>query len=305
MKQNKDSLRTVMDRRLSFLDGRPSCRAAVQQRIAQEEEPEMKRKLSLGFVIAIALVLVSMAAVAAGLLLSPRVTATQAADKALEEKYGITADMQTFFMRAENELEDGTLQVTYSGVAGLEYPLGTYTVLVKDGRAEISWNHDGEDTAGGYDSEIWGLDQLKMMMEDSADETKKDDFLTRAYAITLAHRVPGEEEAGIPEGVFDEYQMFYYQDDAEKDAALNARKLTEEEMYAIGREFIISSYGLDEEQVSRLELYTTSADESGNHFYGLFHTVKISVDIFLTGFTQKKQYLIGIVVADVFDSYHA
>ncbi len=63
--------------------------------------------------------------------------------------------------------------------------------------------------------------------------------------------------------------MFYYQDESEKDAALNARKLTEEEMYAIGREFIITSYGLDEEQVSRMELYTTSADESGNHFYGM------------------------------------
>ena len=82
MKQNKESLRTAMDRRLSFLDELPSCRAAVQQRIAQEEEPEMK-KFSLGFVIAMALVLVSVVGVAAGLLLSPRVTAAQAADRAL------------------------------------------------------------------------------------------------------------------------------------------------------------------------------------------------------------------------------
>ena len=39
MKTNKEPLRTAMDRRLSFLDDLPSCRAAVQHRIAQEEEP--------------------------------------------------------------------------------------------------------------------------------------------------------------------------------------------------------------------------------------------------------------------------
>ena len=44
--KNKETLRAAMDRRLSFLDERPSCRAAVQYRIAQEEEPVMKKKVS-------------------------------------------------------------------------------------------------------------------------------------------------------------------------------------------------------------------------------------------------------------------
>ena len=47
MKTNKDSLKSAMDRRLSFLDDVPSCRAAVQCRIAQEEEPVMKKKVSV------------------------------------------------------------------------------------------------------------------------------------------------------------------------------------------------------------------------------------------------------------------
>ena len=47
MKTNKDSLKSAMDRRLSFLDDMPSCRAAVQYRIAREEEPVMKKKISL------------------------------------------------------------------------------------------------------------------------------------------------------------------------------------------------------------------------------------------------------------------
>ena len=34
MKTNKDSLRSAMDRRLSFLDELPSCRAGLYHRIA-------------------------------------------------------------------------------------------------------------------------------------------------------------------------------------------------------------------------------------------------------------------------------
>ena len=47
MKQNKEPLRNPMDRRLSFLDELPSCRAAVQQRIAQEV-PESNRDTGSG-----------------------------------------------------------------------------------------------------------------------------------------------------------------------------------------------------------------------------------------------------------------
>ena len=76
MKTNKDQLKAAMDRRLSFLDDVPSCRAKVQYRIAQKEEPVvMKKKLSVGLVLAMILVLLSVSALAAGLLLSSRVTA--------------------------------------------------------------------------------------------------------------------------------------------------------------------------------------------------------------------------------------
>ena len=48
MKTNKDSLRSAMDRRLSFLDDLPSCRAGVLEQIAREEVPVMKKKVSVG-----------------------------------------------------------------------------------------------------------------------------------------------------------------------------------------------------------------------------------------------------------------
>lgn len=253
MKTNKKTVRSAMDARLSFLDELPSCRAAVQYRIAQEEEPVMKKKISLGLVFAIVLVLLTAAALATTLLLSPRADAVRTADRALEEKYGITAEMQTFFARSQEE-EDGAVKVTYAGAGGMEYPLGTYTALVKDGKAEVTWSHDGEDTSGGYDAEVWGLDQLKAMVKDGRNEQTRIAFLDRAAEITEAHIAPVED----PEPTDEEIDAYYAKREEDKTAALQARKLSEDEMIAIGREFVISNWKLNEEQVSRLELYTNS-----------------------------------------------
>ena len=255
MKTNKKTIQSAMDSRLSFLDELPSCRAAVQYRIAQEEEPVMKKKISLGLVFAIVLVLLTAAALAATLLLSPRADAVRIADKALEEKYGITAEMQTFFGRTEKTLPDGSVEVSYTGVGVQSYVLGTYTAVVKDGRAEVRWDHDGEDTSGGYDAEAWGIGQLKQMLADSRDESLKQAYLDRAEAIAEAH---GIREDNSPSKAIKGYGE---QLERSKTAAMNARKLSEEEMIRIGREFIISNYALNGEQVSRLELFTNSVPD--------------------------------------------
>ena len=262
MKKNEETLKAAMDRRLSFLDERPSCRAAVQYRIAQEEEPVMKKKVSVGFIFAVGLIVLSVAAVAAGLLLSPRATAVQIADRALEQERGISAEMQTYFDRQEEELEDGSVRVTYSGFGSTEYVLGTYTVTVKDGKAEIRWSHEGADTAGGYEAEAWDAAQLKQMLADSQDETSKQAYLDKAWEIAEAHGAAPEdeedaEETGDPAG-----EKLFEEIEASKTAAMNARKLPEEELIRIGREFIISNYGLNEEQISRMELYTNAAAQN-------------------------------------------
>ena len=80
MKMNEEQLKAAMDRRLSFLDDVPSCRAKVKYRIAQKEEPVvMKKKLSVGLVLAMVLVMLSVSALAAGLLLSAKVSASRIA----------------------------------------------------------------------------------------------------------------------------------------------------------------------------------------------------------------------------------
>lgn len=254
MKTNKEPLRTAMDRRLSFLDDVPSCRAALQYRIAQEEEPVMKKKLSIGFVFAMILVLLSVAALAAGLLLSGRADAVRIADQALEKTYGITAEMHTFFGREEEELPDGAVRVSYTGVSGMEYVLGTYTAIVRDGKAEIAWSRDGSDVSGGYDAEAWGAEQLKQMIADSRQAETKQAYIDRARAIALSRNALQEE----PESSSEEDEHYGEKREADKTAAMNARKIPEEDMIRTAKDFIVSNYGLNEEQAGRLELYTNS-----------------------------------------------
>jgi len=265
MKSNNESLKKAMDRRLAFLDDLPSCRSAVMYRIAQEEEPVMKRKISAGLIFAMVLTVLSVAALAAGLLLSPRVTAAQLADQALEKQYGITAEMQTFFFREEEELTDGTVRVTYTGAGEMKYALGTYTAQVKNGKAEISWSHDGEDTSGGYDAKAWGLEQITRMMSDSIDPQRKAAYLAKAEEIGKEHEA---SEENAPSEAIDNYFEIR---EAEKTEALNRRVLSEKELIGIGRDFIVSNYGLNAEQQERMELYTGSSEEEGNGWYEMIH----------------------------------
>lgn len=225
----------------------------------------MKKKLSLGFVFAMVLVLLSVAALATGLLLSPRATAVQIADRAMEKDRGINTEMMTFFGREEEELPDGSVKVTYTGAGEMNYALGTYTALVKDGKAEITWSHDGEDTAGGYESEAWGLDQIRQMMTDCLDQKAKAAYLRKAEDIAKKHNTLEDTSSSEPiENLFEIIE-------ANKTAAMNARKLSEDEMIATGREFILSNYGLNEEQAARMELYTETGADAGNGWYDMIN----------------------------------
>ena len=289
MKTNKETLRTAMDRRLSFLDDVPSCRAAVQYRIAQEEEPVMKKKVSFGFVFAMVIVLLSVAALAAGLLISPRVSATRTADRALEETYGVTEEMQTFFGREEQELPDGALQVTYTGAGNLSLVLGTYTAVVRDGKAEVSWSFDGEDTAGGYDAPAWGTEQLRQMLADSLNEGSKKAFMARADERAEANGAVDDEEEEEEEDPSEAAENYGKKREAEKTAAMKARKLSEEEMIETGREFIITSFQLNEDQAARLDLYTNTFRDSENTWYEMVNGKPCFLVEYLLGQDPKQE----------------
>ena len=267
--KNKETLKAAMDRRLSFLDDTPSCRPALMRRIVQEEEPVMKKKWSVGLVCALLILSLSVMAVAAGLILSPRVSATRMADQALEKTYGITDQLQTFFGREEKELPDGALEVTYTGAGTLAAPLGTYTAVVRNGQAEVTWSYDGKDTAGGYEAEAWGLEQLKQMRTDSRKNPGQEAYLNRAEELYEKYGFTAKEAAlaEAAEASAESPEEFAARRESEKSGAMNVRKLSEEEMIGIAREFIIETYGLTDEQVSLLELYTNSSPAEGNRWY--------------------------------------
>lgn len=212
----------------------------------------MKKKISFGLVFALVLVSVSVIALAAGILFSPKVDASRIADRILEEKYGITLDMQTFLVRDEEELPDGTVRVTYSGWDQLEYILGTYIVDVKDGKGTASWSHDGENTAGGYDAEAWGAEQLKQMMADNQETGDMSRFLPQALAVAEKHNAAWQQ----PESAEEDAKAWGEQREKDKTAALEARRLSEEEMVSLARDAVVSRYELTEAQASLLELYT-------------------------------------------------
>ena len=266
MKMNKETVRSAMNRRLSFLDDLPSCSAGVLEQIAREEAPVMRKKVSVGLVFAIVLVLLSVAALAAGILLSRGADAARVADRALVEKYGVTQEMLTYFYREEVEQPDGSVCVTYTGKDDLEYVLGTYTADVKNGKAEITWSHDGEDTAGGYEAEAWGAEQLKDMLEWNSTKGNMEAFRPQAVAIAEKHNAAWEQEISSDE----EREEFFEQLEKEKTEALEARKIPEEEMKSAAREAVIRIYELNEKQAALLELYVQPLAEEKNAWYHMY-----------------------------------
>ena len=99
----------------------------LAQRIMNQErtgETVVKKRLSVGLVLAIVLMLLMATALAAGIIFAKRVPATEIADQALLQTYGITARMQSLFIRTTAEGEDGTTIVTYEGREHLAYVLG-------------------------------------------------------------------------------------------------------------------------------------------------------------------------------------
>lgn len=122
-----------------------------------DQQPERRilgMKRTMAIALAAVLLIAATAALAAGLVLSPRADAKTQALRALGAQYGLTPEMEAFF-RCEVS-EDGRT-VVFTPVpdtgAGLEERLGDYTVDLRTGRA--SWSHDGETVGSDAGSPVW------------------------------------------------------------------------------------------------------------------------------------------------------
>ena len=189
---------------------------------------------------ALVLALIAVAAVAAGLTRSARYDAKRLAYQALEEKYGFTTDMESFFTCTAEE-KDGQTVVTYRAnkdVGDFAWKLGDYTVTIRNGQAEASWSNDGEAVGDDFSSDVWN---------------------TALLARGIARRKAGEEWYEITGTVLKTGTDL---SDAEEETVLvpeglsGARLMDEDEADAAkARDAVRAKYGLTEENLALFDAW--------------------------------------------------
>jgi len=225
--------------------------------VSLDREPE--RSMSMKKVLALALVavmaLVSVTAWASGMMFSDRVDTSQLAETELEERYGITPKMQTYFSRTVEETGAGTV-FTFTGIEEFAYVLGTYTVTVSDGKAEAVWSRDGESTEGGFEASAWGAEQLKAALQINEDTHSFGEVARKAAEHAQTAGAPAWE-APAPQSVPDGYQSWehYY-----RTQALPRMTIAPKDALALAKEAIVQRYGLTQEQTEKLEWHDTWTD---------------------------------------------
>ena len=219
---------------------------------------KVKRKLTYSIVLAIVLLLIAATALAAvaGIIFAKRVSATEIADQALLKTYGITAQMQSQFIRETAEGEGGTTVVTYEGRGHLAYVLGKYTVIV-DGQTvkSICWSHDGEDTSGGLEASAWGKDQLDEILRIDPETGKQAQLLTFDPYIDRINREHGfDYQAYWEENEDEKYEVVLEGEDIEK--AKERQAFSAHDFVQIAKEAVGVRYHLTSQQISLMSIDT-------------------------------------------------
>lgn len=222
----------------------------VRQTLMQlEDKPTHARpKRMVWLAAALVLVLAAAVAVAAGLTRSAKYDAKLLAHQALEEKYGFTRDMDSFF-RCTVEEKAGETVVTYSAdedVGDFAWKLGDYTVTIRDGKAEASWSNDGEAVGGDFSSDVWdtallarGIELRKAgeeWYEITGETLETGESLSGAEKTTPEVSAAGESAVQPGEGMLAEQEALDLARQAlEGDGGISAEALNdpENELYAV------------------------------------------------------------------------
>lgn len=222
----------------------------VRQTLMQlEDKPTHARpKRMVWLAAALILVLAAAVAVAAGLTRSAKYDAKLLAHQALEEKYGFTRDMDSFF-RCTVEEADGQTVVTYRAdedVGDFAWKLGDYIVTIRDGKAEASWSNDGEAVGGDFSSDVWdtallarGIERRKAgeeWYEITGETLETGESLSGAEKTTPEVSAAGESAVQPGEGMLAEQEALDLARQAlEGDGGISAEALNdpENELYAV------------------------------------------------------------------------
>lgn len=222
----------------------------VRQTLMQlEDKPTHARpKRMVWLAAALILVLAAAVAVAAGLTRSAKYDAKLLAHQALEEKYGFTRDMDSFFTCSVEEA-DGQTVVTYranADIGDFAWKLGDYTVTIRDGKAEASWSNDGEAVGGDFSSDVWdtallarGIERRKAgeeWYEITGETLETGESLSGAEKTTPEVSAAGESAVQPGEGMLAEQEALDLARQAlEGDGGISTEALNdpENELYAV------------------------------------------------------------------------
>ena len=251
--EEREIFQNAVDRRLSGLQENPFLAQRIMN--AEKGEIKVKKKLTMSMVLVIVLLLIAVTALAAGIIFAKRVSATEIADQALLKTYGITAQMQSQFIRETAEGEGGTTVVTYEGRGHLAYVLGKYTVIV-DGQTvkSICWSHDGEDTSGGLEASAWGKDQLDEILRIDPETGKQAQLLTFDPYIDRINREHGFDYQAYWEKNENEYVVVLEGEDVQK--AKERQAFSAHEFVQIAKEAVGVRYHLTSQQISLMSIDT-------------------------------------------------
>lgn len=219
----------------------------------------MNKKLSIGVIFVIVMILTTITAMAATILFAKRVPATAAADRAMLQTYGITAQMQSLFTRTSTEGDNGTTIVTYEGRESLAFVLGKYTVVV-DGQtvSSISWSRDGEDTSGGLEASAWGKEQLEEILRIDPATGRPADLRTfQPYIDRINQQYNFDYEEACEDSTNENYVVVLQGDDFQK--AKESQLFTTQEFVQIAKKAVCERYHLTAQQAS---LITIDVDEN-------------------------------------------
>ena len=257
----------------------------------------MKKMIRTGLGILLAFSLLLTAALAEEIVISDREKAIRAADKALEEKYGITQLTQEYFGRTAADEGNGTFVIEYKGQFDWAYVLGAYKVTVVNGEVtEATWTHDGEDTSGGLSATAWGNDQILEMLKLNQEYGDMDLIGRKAQAINeKVGFTPTDDYVGDAD--------YIAIDDKESSKIPEQNGHTLQEYLDTAKEGIRILYELSDEQAAKLRLVVVDT-ESDAYDYVYFHGVPcIRIAYTLEGSEEPELLPSGVAYNDKEGNY--
>ena len=164
MKSN-DKIRNSLNENLSGLYVSRQQHAALMNDITGGKK--VKKKMTTGLILAMALVLLAAVALAWGLTYSPDVATTKVAREAVMKQYGLSQKaMDMLWAKVDRTGGETTVSFApFEELVDLAEKAGVYTAVVsKNGNVVASWSHDDVDPAlwadGSLDAPAWGNEQI-------------------------------------------------------------------------------------------------------------------------------------------------